>query len=452
MRLARLMAPLLFVIVGLLAARGDHTTAADPAPAAAQASVEVWRRTLTPGDADHDWLYAWTVDGIPAGDVQLVTGDHRITLKPFRLRPAAWYEAGWQCGYRLPLNTPSGEYALMFGTVPAGKITVAGRQRKLTTRVAPDGDAASVIEAAAVTGDVLLSPGEYRLARPIRLPAGRVLRGYGAIITADRFFTGEPSASFQGITFQGGWLGTFSTGCHFASCTFDRCQVWAQGGLFTDCVFRGLSGDADGNTHAFSSWGTTAPLGLIGCLFDQCDRGPVLNTFGGGEILGALFADITVRGVGWIDNGNEVLCIEGGEESPGVVRCLFLRWRVYDCEGDATAFYVPVRSCVFDGWALDRASLLMLATKPATLTKNRIMRMEFRGGGISLGTGVSDTTIDRCAFLQTGVFRGNRGFTQPFFYDGKLNEAEAAKYNPPARVTANGASGQGLVTNSYFQP
>lgn len=444
-------------LVCLLAAGAKLGQFSHGKPAGATASmstaapvVEVWRRTLVVGDADRDWLYCWSADGLTP-ELSLVSGSSTIKLAAVRFRPAAWFEAGWHVGGRLPINTAPGDYSLRVGAVDCGRVTVLPRVARPVVRVTCDvPDAADAIESAAAGGDVSLGPGEFRLSRPLRLPAGRVVRGAGSVLSGERITQADPLIHWRGVSFRGGWLGSFDPGSSFIDCVFDRCQVWAQGGLFVDCAWRGLAGARDGQTHAFSTWGLSGPLGMVGAVFDSTDRGPVLNSFTS-PITGALFADVVVRGLGWVENGNEVLCIEGGEDSPGVRRCVFHRWRVYDCEGDATAFFAPVVDCVFDGWAADRASLLLLSRKPGTCTGNRVTRCEFRGGGLVLGAGVSSTVVERCAFLSPGVFRGNRGFTQPFFYDEKLNAAEAAKYNPPARVSANGVDSRGnIIAESFF--
>lgn len=197
---------------------------------------------------------------------------------------------------------------------------------------------------------------------------------------------------------------------YYKDCTFRRCSMFASAGMFLNCTWEGMRGEG---RHAFSTWGTSGPLALIGCSFRGTDRGPVINTRT--TVSNVLMDSITVTECSWVDNGNECLCIEGPGE---LLNSTFTNWRVYNSEGNATGFYTRIRGCKFSNWVIDRGDFLFVGSG---ITDNTFEQIELRNGRFYIPSG---NTIVRCGTSGYKPTRGNNFFMNPGVYDAK-------PYTPP---------------------
>lgn len=340
---------------------------------------QVWRRILTPGDPLRDWCYVWHRNGV-TGAPMLVgkAGQFPLTVK--RLVPFQWYDQDLHYGLQVSPVVPAGLYSLFIGPVDCGAMTVE-------------------------------SP-----------------RGYSRNVFAN-----------VGVTEQG--VTTDDPHALYVGCTFDRSPVFASAGLFLNCTFRGLATPGLGTTHAFSTWGNHGnPLALIGCTFDGTDRGPVIN-LRSSPTTDFLATDITVRNVLWIENGNEVLCVEAGSDSlnnPALERAMFLRWRIHNCAGDAELYNVNATDCLFSDWQSDRASLNFRGEKSRQL-RCTVRYSEFTDAGVSMGRGLMDSTILNTKFIGKRRHRGN-ALTSPDVAYGSLRPTLLDANNSNPSVTVAGCN------------
>ena len=210
-------------------------------------------------------------------------------------------------------------------------------------------------------------------------------------------------AGAVGVTYVDRDLSNTDERFFYKDCTFRRCSMFASGGLFLNCTWEGIRGNG---RHAFSTWGTTGPLALIGCSFRGTDRGPVINTQS--PVSQVLMDSITVTECSWIDNGNECLCVEGPEELRDSV---FSNWRVYNSEGNATGFYTTIKGCKFSNWVMDRGDFLFLGN---TITGNTFEQIELRNGRFYIPEG---NTIQRCGTAGYRPTRGNNFYMNPGVYN-----------------------------------
>lgn len=233
----------------------------------------------------------------------------------------------------------------------------------------------------------------------------------------------------------------------YMDCVWDRTSTFTAGGLYLNCEWRGLAYPGLGTTHAFSTWGTKGPLALVGCTFDGTDRGPVINLTDG-PIVEPLFYGLTLRGISHVDGGNELLCVEKRADAPDgakLIRPILASWRCYGNEGD---FYFagPTEDACIRDIVIDRGNIV--AIKDA-LRGGIIEDCELRRGRIVLGD-CQNVTVRRCALLDRRPTRGNRTYTQAFYYDGGLNPVESDKWNLRPGIGINGTVGGAKVENCYF--
>ena len=349
--------------------------------------MQIWRRNLVAGDPTRDWFYAWSRLKLPqesSFSLRSPGGMGVVPLTAFRLKPSEWYDRPYACGFRIPSPLAAGTYQLWIDGTQWG-----------TVNVWPAGHANSP-------------------------PVG------------------------MGLAFESLPIEVKKPDTLYLRCTFNRSPVFASCGMFVDCEWRGLATPGIGTTHAFSSWGTTGPLAIIGGLFDGTDRGPVFN-LRENPAVEPLLADIAIRGVSWIDNGNELICVEGGadrRDGPALERAILMRWRVSQSEGDFTFFHTPVRDCLLSNITVDRGSVVFFGDAPQV--GNTLEMLELRHGRIILGAGATGNRITRCALLNQAPTRGNKFYTDPSFY------TPGGRWNP-AGITANGTDARGnAVTDCSF--
>lgn len=341
--------------------------------------MQIWRRNLVAGDANRDWFCAWSRLKLPqesSFSLRSPGGLAVVPLTPFRLKPSEWYDRPYVCCFRLPPAVAAGTYQLWIDGVQWGTVNVW--------------------------------PAGHANAPPVGV----------------------------GLTFESLPIEVKKPDTLYLRCTFNRSPVFASCGMFVDCEWRGLATPGIGTTHAFSSWGTSGPLAIIGGLFDGCDRGPVFN-LRERPAVEPLLADITIRGVSWIDNGNELLCVEGGgdrRDGPALERAILMRWRVSQSEGDFTFFHTPIRDCLLSNITVDRGSVVFFGEAPQV--GNTLEMIELRNGRIILGNGATGNRITRCALLNQGPTRGNKFYTDPSFY------MPGGRWNPSG-IAANGTDARG---------
>lgn len=360
--------------------------------------MQIWRTTLVANDPDRNWFAAWARLGLPEPPRFTLADssgrDVRLTVQ--RLRPSTWIDARLCCAFSIPNDTPAGEYTLRVAGVPTAGI-----------RVVPTGSPAAPV---VITDQVFRN-------RQLEVNA--------------------PSTLYRG-------------------CLFDRTSVFASGGLFFDCEWKGLAVPGVGNTHSFSTWGTRGPLAIIGGRFDGTDRGPVLQIASEMQITEPLFLGLTLTGISHIDNGNELLCVEARRKDDGslrfphvhVVRPIVAGWRCYSNEGDVY-IAAPTDDMLIQDVVIDRGSIVAYKD---SVTGGMIAGCELRRGRIVLADSAG-VKVERCALLDRRPTRGNRTYTERYFYEPKVDEVKAAIYNLPAGLTANGTDARGnAVKDCSFEP
>lgn len=427
----------------------------------------VARHQLTAGDPLRNWSALWSIDGI--GDLST----DRIRLVGQSPSDCETFYPGWQPdrwewnlhgAFRIPDNCEPGTYRVQIGstvtnaTVTVSKLPRPGVRTWISPSRYPEDDAAR-IEAALMVGDVDLAPGEYRLSRPIRPPAGRTIRGYGATL---RRTPGVPGyrwhmiqavdgLTFQGVTFAGidYVFANDASGENIvlSECEIRDCQLghWRQTGLLVDrCRFvRGSAGSVQSGTfvgcrweglckqfHAFTPL-RAERLALLDATFDGCDRGPGF-TPNWGPAVEPLFAGVEVRGLGKVVNGNEVI---GGEGLFPIERGLLLRLHSYGNCGPANFWTVPMRDSLLRGWTLDGSPLWLAGL--GEQRGNRIEDVEIIGAGVYCGARATNNIFTR-------VHSTN-------WRPSKLNQVDGARsrYDLVGRAVFE-ADGPGAGTNRFL--
>lgn len=232
----------------------------------------------------------------------------------------------------------------------------------------------------------------------------------------------------------------------YVNCVWDRVPVFSSGGFYLNCEWRGLASPGIGTTHAFSTWGNRGPLALVGCTFDGTDRGPVLNITGG-DITEPLLYGITCRNISHVNGGNELLCVEKRADaalSARIEKPLIMGWR---CYGNAGDIYIagPMQGALIRDVAIDCGNIVVTSD----LANSIIEDVEIRRGRLVIAR-PAYVTVRRCALLDRRPTRGNRTYTQPFYYDAERNKDEAARWNLPEGVTGHVTTLSLSVKECYF--
>jgi len=414
----------------------------DAPPAPVAGPLVFSRLQVTPGDPQRDWFYVWSRSGVPAGPVSLAAmGEPPVACERFLLGWPAWQgDDVYHCGIRVPSKLAEGLYFLRFGDTTTGtRVTVAGRTMRTAARVAPGGeDAPRIAKALADHDEVTLLPGEYWLDRAVRVPAGRALRGPGAVLRkipnpADRFdclFLPGDGCAFDGLTFRANDAVFFNDDAGrnvvVDNCTLEDCQLgyWVNEGLLVDrcrfvrasagivrcglwhrCRWIGLTR----HFHAWVAWGQPDPRfrpAVIDAVFDGTDRGPGL-TSNWGDLSDTLLHSVEVRGVSRVYGGNEIFGFEVGGARKGLRRLLAMHVRAYHCEGQVQFWTGDVADCLLRNLVLDGPSVHFSAADGSPMTGNVIEESEFRGGGIFFAPTATNNEVRRCGFTGWRPTRAN---------------------------------------------
>lgn len=411
----------------------------------------VSRSNLVVGDPLRNWAWLWSIDRLTPGTskiapIELVgrAGTYPTT-RPLVGWPQAWFEEYLHGGFRIANDTPPGEYEVRANGMMTGcmmKVANLAVLPRLNKILPSYNRTTNDIEEAAKYGDVGLLPGEYWIDRPLTLPPGTTIRGYGAVLrrVPDRNATSYQShmvhavdnLTFEGIQFHPidylmfgdhAGAGTIFHQCEFVGgqlghwlspellvhqCTFTRSSAGRRsGGMFADCRWVGHSM----LNHAFLAESGDR-LCLLGCTFDGTDRGPVLRS-GWGSCDDALLAGIECRGINRTPNGNELFTTEGA--GLGVNRSMFLRWRAYGCDGDFAPWNAPFNKNLIWDMSLDGSSIAMGGKAPQTA--NSFRDIELRGGGITFGDQARSNDFDRVACVDFRPSRANQVDSSPARYE-----------------------------------
>lgn len=344
--------------------------------------MQIWRTTLVAGEENRDWFAMWSASKLrsPGAYELRDSNGELVTLSRKRLRPSTWVDDSLCLAFQIPSRLPPGKYQLFENGTPLRIITVVDRAAMAVPPVISN----------RTFGDADVVAGKDALYR---------------------------------------------------NCAFRQSSVFASGGLFLDCRWEGLAYPGIGTTHSFSSWGTDGPLAIIGGVFDGCDRGPVLNLVSYKNISEPLFLGLTLKNISHVDGGNELFCVEAKRNDDGtlafpeamVYRPILSGWRCYNNEGDV---YIggPTEGMILQDMVMDRGSIVVYKN---SLRESLICGSELRNGRIVPADG-ENITVERVALLDRRPTRGNRTYTEQFFYEPKLNEEKAAIYNLPEGITANG--------------
>lgn len=365
--------------------------------------VTLWRRNLCAGDPLRDWFYVWSFRDLlraPSFKLRRIKTGDEWAMTTTRLVPSVHYLDGHQVAARLPANIPPGDYEAI-------------------AYLANDND-----------------PGlGYDLGRISVHPAGSISL---PPVVAYQNLRGPFAFSQQAIHH------TLATEALYYGTVFQQLPVFAKGGMFLNCAFHGLPAPYDGTVHSWSSWGLTGPCAIVASQFLGTDRGPRFS-LKADDIEDMLISHCTFSDIAWIDNGNELIVLEAEVGSVATLRrMLYLRNRVYACEGDLTFFHAKLDGLVIKGCDFDRASILFRSEVPESQRRIEISSCEFRGGGIELGNGTADVVVRDCGFLsQTLVLpRGNRQYSDRNCYD------PSSIYVPKIERRANFADAARRITFS----
>ncbi len=480
----------LFVIGFLFAAAGD----------AAAADWFASRTQLDPSYDPHRSVVIWkSVPGTFA-NASMVGDAGTVACELAELTGQQWYDR-YHATVTIPPAVKAGVYRLAVNGADTGlRFTVIARRERARATLSPDN--IDKLESVAPHSDVTLTPGLYTLAKPLAVPRGVRVYGYGTTIRTAvpraagsayeqlLFWPPADDLAFHGVTFlvsnnvlygsPGQWANLHWNDCTFrpasryyagigrhdyknslyTGCTFERVAATVDGGLLLDCQWRGMVAPR-GEGHALTIDGGQS-LCVARSRFDGTDRGPVL-TDSTGVVRGVLITDIDLRGINRVDNGNELLLCEsrnGREYS----QCVFHRGRVSGCSGDINLWNARVSECVFNDWLIDDASLYF--TGYGLQTGNLVTNCEFRGGGIYFAGSAAANTVRDCAFVGFRLTRRNQVIPTEYLYDAKAPRPSyrplpvataplysAAEANRPAKVNVIGklAAGQSLEGSAPTQ-
>lgn len=410
----------------------------DKAQPKARKPINVWRTRLVSGDADRNWTYVWSIDGVP-GALRLVAADgtsHETEFVHLGWTPD-WWEQDLHKGLRLKGDMPAGKYRLhaQNGDLGIELEVVAPAAARPVQRLKPGASVAD-FEKAIDAGDVVLEPGEYIFPRRARLTADRTIRGYGAVIRRvpdgdyrETMFTPADRVAIYGVVFDGpyyvfhsfqpplgrdmvikyctfrsGVLGEWPRdGLLMQNCDFEHASSALDTGssVYYRCTFRGLA-----NSHAFDTWGGQRTV-VADCRWDGTDRGLVLQTFRG-PVANNLYVGLDFRNINKVTNGSECVLAEGKQHE--VRDNLFIHLRYSGCVGSAVQFWeTPAFGNYFlDGYSDGGGGIILAGVDGARQSDNVFRDWEVRGAGVYLGAAATFNTFERCAFVDWRPTRSNQ--------------------------------------------
>lgn len=314
--------------------------------------AQLYRDTLYVGDPLRDFSVIWSrgdtanpknlglVLSGDTGDLDTVylrgqAGTFKATQPP--LREGTQYESWHWKAFGLPAGIPPGKY----------EVVIAGRV-KCVTDVLVGKPAQSLI----------LAPGEYQT---LSLRTGSTIRGYGCTLSGK--LTVSPNTAITGLTIDGNVTGSFDN-VVFDSCTFrrgmigpnletDRATLFKDcrfenytvatisSGLFLRCVWVGRP--ALGGHNFCNERGTR--LAVINGTFDDTDRGIIARPRWG-DNSDNLYAGLWFKNIASTNNGDELLCVEGGPYSFN--RNLVFGIRANGCNGSVLLFNAKANDNLFN--------------------------------------------------------------------------------------------------------
>lgn len=401
--------------------------------------MQLSRTSLTIGDRDRDWLYAWSIDGELAGRFTLVGTNGTFETEALAL---GWARMTWDeplhRGFRLYPDTNPGNYALHCGgTKTPHIITVrpAAWNSLPNSLLRPSNEDTEQLQKALFAGNVSLVPGEsYTLTTNVVIPAGRTINGAGA-----HLFKRPNSGNYRDAMFIAGddstirrlnlhpnnyvFTGdTYGRGMNILDCDVYDGQLghWNQrDDLIQDVRFHRASAGAvqSGFWHrcrwtdmcqAFHSFLAERGerLAVVDAVFDGTDRGITLRS-GWGPSTEGLFSSIEFRSISRVNNGCELFTCEGSTTA-GISRTMFLHWRSYNCEGQINAWDAPFNDNLLRDFVLDGNTIMLAGVRGVSQSRNRFLDMELRGGQLLFGPTANYNAVSNVAFIGWKPTRSNQ--------------------------------------------
>ena len=373
----------------------------------------VWRTDLRPGEITYLWSRAGGL-----ASAALPPGWAR---EPVARRAVMGWDADLHTGVRVPADLKFPKDALEFDLAGV-TITVHKLPKAAAVRYLSPGATAAEIEYRLRDGyDVELRPGLYRLTRCVHIPAGRAVRGYGAVLWRvpdgdyqERVFHPADRVTLEGLTvrgdgpsrylFSGGYEdpnlraeNVTARNCTFTDGTmigeFNPPGLWCDGcewvrssagpvygpALLSNC--RWLGTDAATNPGVLL-WGA-ADVALVDCDWHNVAQGVSVQGFRG-STRGVLLTGPVMENLSLKQNGCEGFGVEG----PGALESCMLLHHRYRGEGHAVNFWdAPASNNLVRDFTADGGVGVELAGyNGVEQTGNVICDGEIRGGCLMFAT------------------------------------------------------------------
>lgn len=333
------------------------------------------RSILYQGDPNRNYTVIWSrgdpkdpasLGLVRSGDrgdldaVTLISASGVRTPAPTKfLRERVEYESWHWKAFSIPANLPMGTYDVEVSGRVVSSITVAPRSYQYTKKL-PLGEV--------VTPEFVLQ-------------ANTQLRAYGTILTGN--LRVNPGCTITGLTIDGNVTGDFQD-VVFDSCVFRRGMVGPNlptntNTAFIDCEFQkytiatihsglflrcNITGRSAVGAHNFCNERGNN-LACIGTTFDNTDRGFILRPMWG-ENSDCLYAGTLFQNICFTNNGDELLCVEGGPFE--FSRNMFFNVRATNCTGAMLLFSSVANHNLFNnirvpvditGMALQTGNIIM---------------------------------------------------------------------------------------------
>jgi hypothetical protein len=445
----------------------------------------IWRIVLFVGQATLLWG-----QGIDFDALALVDADgNRFAVTTSAVEPQASGRDKELVRWIKPAaDVKPGQYTLVSGQKKLSVITLVarpgndGQGRPVVVNPSNKDDDGPAIQQAieqAVSrgGVVTLMPGEYRVASAIRLHKGVTLSGSGdraVLITRvpgdkayrNRLFVPDDGVTLRNLVIQferptgsdepRGYVlhrhPEAANNVTLENCVLRHCELgeWpGQGLLIRDCLFERASANQlpgkslvhrctftglDG--HPLYTWGSDS-LAVVSCVFDGTDRGIV---FAGlrSPVTNALLYRNSFRNITGVDNGCEVLLVEGGEFHDNLI----LHTRVQGCVGAALQFWNAKASgnLIEDLYADGGSGVWFHGNPDEVQEKNTLRNLELHGGRVLFGPSAQWNVIEQSAFIRPVKTRSNQLLHKPEFYRGGFVFEAVGKGNRIRTSTVVGPS------------